>query len=212
MWKFKILILMFSISFLAQPCFANTSIPDLYLSEAFIAYDGPGVPTLMVVPDGSGNTFTEAHDEQGNVVDATITLYLRDSQGVPFVYFPREDMWLESADGGVVSCLWWGMIPDQNTDINGMTMWTNPPIAGGHSQGPVIVFIAGSPLLSNSGLPLEFTSPDINGNGHVNLQDLAILAPDFYSGYQFRSDLNGDGYINLSDIAIFAQHLGIHCP
>ena len=211
MWKFKILILMFSISFLAQPCFADIGVPDLYLSEAFIAHGSPWSPTLLVVPDGSGNPFTEAHDEQGNVVDATITLYLRDSQGMPFVHFPLEDMWLESADGGVVTCLW-GMRADQNTDINGMTMWTNPPIAGGHSQGPVIVFVNGSPLLSNSGLPLKFTSPDINGDLAVNLQDLAILAPDFYSGYNFRSDLNGDGLLNLTDIYIFAQHLGAHCP
>ena len=126
--------------------------------------------------------------------------------------FPFEDMWLESADGGVVSCHWWGMIADQNTDINGMTMWANPPIAGGHSQGPVIVFVNGSPLLSNSGLPLEFISPDINGDLVVNLQDLSILAPDYYSGYSFRSDLNGDGDINLSDIYIFSQHLGAQCP
>lgn len=212
MWKFKIALLVFTFSFLVQPCFADTDVPDLYLSEAFIAYDGPGIPTLMVVPNGSGSPFTEAHDEQGNVVNATITLYLRDSQGIPFVYFPWEDMWLESADGGVVPCLWWGMTADQDTDVNGVTMWVNPPVAGGFSQGPVIVYVNGSPLLSNSGLPLEFTSPDINGNGYVNLQDLAILALDFYSGYNFQSDLNGDGSINLSDIAIFAQHLGAHCP
>jgi len=152
MLKFKIVILVFVVSFLAQPCFADSGVPDLYMSEAFIAYDGPGIPSLMVVPDGSGNPFTEAHDEQGNIVDATITLYLRDGWGTAIVNFPHEDMWLESADGGVVSCVW-GMIADQNTDINGMTMWANPPIAGGHSQGPVIVFVNGSPLLSNSGLP-----------------------------------------------------------
>jgi hypothetical protein len=209
---FKIVILVFAISFLVQPCFADTGVPDLYMSEAFIAYDGPGIPTLMVVPDGSGSPFTEAHDEQGNVVDATITLFLRDGWGAAISYFPWEDMWLESADGGVVSCLWWGMTADQNTDVNGVTMWVNPPIAGGFSQGPVIVFVNGFALLSNSGLPLEFTSPDINRDLVVNLQDLAILAPDYYSGYNFRSDLNGDGDINLSDIALFAQHLGAQCP
>jgi len=211
MLKFKIVILVFVVSFLAQPCFADSGVPDLYMSEAFIAYDGPGIPSLMVVPDGSGNPFTEAHDEQGNIVDATITLYLRDGWGTAIVNFPHEDMWLESADGGVVSCVW-GMIADQNTDINGMTMWANPPIAGGHSQGPVIVFVNGSPLLSNSGLPLEFTSPDINGDLVVNLQDLSILAPDYFTGYSFRSDLNGDGYLNLSDIYLFSLHLGAHCP
>ena len=211
MWKFKIVILVFSISFLVQPCFADTDVPSLELSEAFIAYDGPGTPTLLVVPDGNGNPFTEAHAEQGNVVDATITLYLRDSQGVPIANFPREDLWLETAESGVVPCLGY-MIADQHTDANGVTMWANPPIAGGHSQGPVLVLVNGSALTSNSGLPLKFTSPDINGDLVVNLQDLAILASDYFSDYNFRSDLTGDGYLNLSDIYIFAQHFGAHCP
>jgi hypothetical protein len=211
MFKFKIVILIVAISFLAQPCFATSGVPSLDLSEAFIAYDDPGVPSLMVVPDGSGNPFTEAHDEQGDVVDATITLYLRDPAGAPIPNFPFEDLWLETADGGVVPCIW-SMIADQNTDANGMTLWTNPPVAGGHSQGPVLVFVNGSALTSNPGLPLRFNSPDINGDLVVNLQDLAILAPDFFSGYNFRSDLNGDSYLNLTDVSIFAQHLGAQCP
>ena len=53
MLKFKIVILVFAVSFLAQPCFADSGVPDLYMSEAFIAYDGPGIPSLMVVPDGT---------------------------------------------------------------------------------------------------------------------------------------------------------------
>jgi len=211
MLKFKIVILVFAISFLAQPCFATSGVPDLFLSQAFIAYDEPGIPYLLVVPDGSGNPFTGAFDEQGNLADATITLYLRDSQGSLIVNFPHEDMWLEPADDGVVSCIW-GMISDQNTDVNGMTMWVNPPVAGGFSPGPILVLINGSALTSNPGLPLKINSPDINGNLVVNLQDLAILAPDFYSDYNFRSDLNGDGLLNLTDISIFAQHFGAQCP
>ena len=84
----------------AQTCSGVTDVPDLFLSEAFITYSGSGTVSLLVVPDGNGNPFTEAHDEQGNVADATITLYLRDAQGMPFVLFPHEDMWLET-DGGV---------------------------------------------------------------------------------------------------------------
>jgi len=211
MLKLKIIILVFSISFLAQPCFADIGVPSLEFSEAFIAYDGPGVPSLLVVPDGSGNPFTEALDEQGNVVDATITLYLRDPTGSAIVNYPREDLWLETAGGGVVPCIG-GLIADQHTDANGMTLWTNPPVAGGYSQGPILVLVNGSALTSNPGLPLRITSPDINGDLVVNLADLAILAPDFYSGYNFRSDLNGDDLLNLTDISIFAQHLGAHCP
>ena len=130
MSKSKINILVLVLVFITQPLLALAGVPDLPQCEVSIAYPGPGTPSLMNVPDGDGNPFTAAHDEQGNLVDATITLYLRDAWGTAIANFPFEDMWLESADGGVVSCHWWGIIADQNTDINGMTMWANPPIAG----------------------------------------------------------------------------------
>ena len=212
MLKFKIVILAFAVSFLAQPCFGVSGVPDLFQSEASIAYVGPGTASLMVVPDGSGNSFTEAHDEQGNVVDATITLYLRDSQGVPIVAYPLEDLWLESANSGLVFCVG-GTTADYITDNQGMTQWVTPLHAGGYSQFPVLVIVSGSALTSNSGLPLRFNSPDTNGDLTVNLQDIHNLALDFFRGVNnFRSDLTGDGVLNLQDIPIFAQHLGALCP
>ena len=200
-----------AILIIAQPCIAVTGVPDPSESTASIAYTGPGTPSLMVVPDGSGPRFTAAHDEQGNVVNATITLFVRDGAGYPIMGFPREDMWIETAAGGMTSCFPFAMA-DQNTDATGMTMWANPLLAGGQSQGPVLVFLAGSPLISNAGLPLKINSPDINGDRVVNLQDVAILSGDFYSGYNFRCDLNGDGVINLADIPIFALHYAAQCP
>ena len=211
MWKLKILILVFAISILAQPCFAISGVPDLFLSEAFIAYDGPGTPSMLLVPDGTGSRFTEAHDEQGNVVDATITLYLRDPAGMPIPNFPLEDMWLETTDGGPATC-YWGVRASQNTDRNGVTYWVDPALAGGYSEGPVLVMVNGTALTSNSGLPLRFNSPDINGDLVVNLADVILLAGDFFSDYNFQSDLSGDGVLNLSDISLFAQHFGAHCP
>jgi hypothetical protein len=211
MLKSGIVILALIACFFCQPSFGITDVPDHFLSEAFIAYGGPGVPSLLVVPDGVGNPFTEAFDEQGNVVDATITLHLRDSQGMPFFFFPREDLWLETVDGGLVSCIW-GLIADDHTDHNGMTQWIEPAIAGGYSEGPVLVFVNGSPLTSNPGLPLRFNSPDINGDLVVNLADVVIFAGDYFSGYQYRSDLVRDGVLNLSDIALFSLHVGAHCP
>lgn len=212
MSRLKTFIIIFAVLIIAQSCFALSGVPSLTESTAFIAFTGPGVPSLMVVPDGSGPLFTAAHDEQGNVVDATITLHLRDGFGTPIVNFPREDMWLESADGGLVSCMY-GVIADDNTDPNGATQWTYPPIAGGNSQSLVVVFVNGSALTSSPGLPLKFNSPDINGDGFVNLQDLPIFSVDFFStSYFFRSDFNGDGFLNLQDISIFAQHYGAQCP
>jgi hypothetical protein len=210
MLKSKIVVLAFAVFFIAQPYFAFSGVPDVSRSEAFIAYTGPGIPSLLVVPDGNGSRFTEAHDEQGNMVDATITLFVRDGAGTSIAYYPHEDLWLESADGGMVPCIG-GSNADHATDINGMTEWVNPLFAGGYSQGPVLVLINASALTTNPGLPLKFNSPDINGDGFLSLQDVSILSTDFYTGYTFRCDMNGDGALNLSDIAIFAQHLDAEC-
>lgn len=211
MSKSKILLGTLAVVLAALPCLADTNIPDLELSEATIAYGGPGIASLLVVPDGSGPTFTQARDEDGNEVDATITLYLRDPLGVPFVHYPHEDLWLETADDGLVAC-GYGLVADQNTDANGMTYWVDPQPAGGYSEDPVLVYVNGSPLTSNAGLPLQFNSPDINGDLVVGLEDIGFLASDYFVGYQYRSDFHRDGVINLVDIVIMAQKLGASCP
>lgn len=191
---------------------AITGVPSLEFSTASIAYTGSGVPTLLVVPDGTGPSFIQARDESGNFVDATVTMILRDSGGFPIVNFPWEDIWLQSSDGGMVSCSW-GMHPDQHTDVNGMTLWALPAQASGHSESPVLVMVNGSALTSNNGLPLRFNSPDINADGTVNLVDVSLLSIDYFSGlYHFRCDFNSDGVLNLSDINIFAVHFGARCP
>lgn len=211
MFSIRTVLLTLFVFLAAHTCYGTTVVPDLALSEASIAFYGPESPTLLVVPDGNGNPFTQAHDQEGNVVDATITLHLRDSQGMPMPFFPGEDIWLESHDGGLVSCIW-GTIADQATNHDGMTQWVHPAIAGGYSEGPVLVFVAGSPLTSNAGLPLKFNSPDINGDLVVNLADVAVFAGDYFIGHHFRSDLNGDGVLNLLDVSIFMQHFGAQCP
>lgn len=196
------------------PAFASaiSGVPSLNESTATIAYTGPGVPTLLVVPDGGGNPFTEARDEAGNPVDATISMYLRDGAGSAIANFPWEDIWLQVDDGGMVACRW-GINPDNNTDQTGMTLWVFPAAASGYSESVVWVMVNGSALTSNNGLPLSFNSPDIDANGLVNLADIAILAGDFYSGQTpFRSDFFRDGVLNLADIHLFAVHFGAACP
>jgi hypothetical protein len=203
-------LMLFAVVFLAAPSHAQC-IPDLSNSEAFIAYEGPGVPSLMVVPDGSGPSFTQARDEQGNMVNATITLYVLDPNYDPVVQYPFEDLWLETQDDGLVACSG-GTVADHDTDADGMTQWVEPLFAGGFSQGPVIVVINGWALTTNPGLPLRFNSPDINGDLVVSLHDVSIFASDFFSSYQFRSDIYRDGVLNLSDIVFLVQSLGALCP
>lgn len=195
------------------PCLADVpdDVPDVSTSIATIAYNGPGTPTLLVVPDGSGPYFTQAHDEDGNLVDATITLIVLDYFGIPIANYPFEDCWLESMDGGMAAC-YGGNTADYDTDINGVTQWVNPMRAGGYSEALVRVMINGSALTSNAGLPLKFNSPDINVDGIVNLIDVAIVTQDYFTGYNFRCDLNGDGVLDLRDVPPLAQYLGAQCP
>lgn len=210
MLKSSISLIFLSAVLFAFPCFSTTDVPDLVLSEAVCAYSGQGNPALLVLPDESGPAFTAARDQEGNLVDATITLFLRDSQNVPFILFPREDMWLESVDEGLVSCTW-GLMADENTDHDGMTWWILPPAAGGFSEGNVQVWVNGAPLAS-PGINLRFNSPDINGDLLVNLQDVAIFASDYFVNYHFRSDFYHDGVIDLRDLTILAQKMLAGCP
>lgn len=54
---------------------------------------------------------------------------------------------------------------------------------------------------------------DVNGDGRVDLKDIALVARHFGSTpgqptWDARCDLNGDGQINMLDLAILARHFG----
>ncbi len=180
-------------------------------STAERAYTGAETLVMMVVPDGSGSSFSNARMMHGEA-DATVTLTLLDCNGVAVANFPAEDLWLECADGGLVFCVG-GSIADANSDPNGITHWASPLLAGGSSQALTVVMINGAPLSSGPGLAIAYNSPDINGDRIVNLTDVPLFAADFYgSVYEFRSDFHYDGSVNLSDVVQMAQGLGSSCP
>jgi hypothetical protein len=90
-------------------------------------------------------------------------------------------------------------------------MWVNPLRAGNSCDSPTGVVVAGSFLVSGD-LNLAHNSPDLNGDGVVNLSDLSIFADDYYGGYMFRSDFHYDGSIDLNDLAKFASSWNAACP
>jgi len=187
---------------------AEAGIPDMWESTASIDYQGPGPVVMFNVPNGSGSAFTDARDPFG-LVDATITLTLRDSSGDPVANFPAEDVWLEI--DSVCPCALWTMMANVNSDAAGMMYWVNPLFAGGWSLGPTVVVVSGNPLMSGD-LDISHNSPDIDCDLTVNLTDVAHFAGDFYGEYSFRSDFHYDGVLNLVDIARFALALGASCP
>ncbi|MBK7670223.1 MAG: hypothetical protein IPJ24_02360 [bacterium] len=91
-----------------------TGLPDFQYSYYVWSAAGAGPVNLLVVPDGSGPPFTQAHRAGGSIVDATIELVLTHPCG-PFANFPREDIWLEAAGRGFVACAG-GTNPDTDTD------------------------------------------------------------------------------------------------
>jgi len=58
---------------------------------------------------------------------------------------------------------------------------------------------------------------DINGDGKVNLSDLALLALAYNSKpgdprWNPNADIKGDGRVDLGDLAVLAQHYHQHYP
>ena len=187
---------------------AVASVPDLTLSEAWIADEAIGAG-LTVAPDGSWAPFNEAYDPEGNLVDATITLRLLDDQGLAIQNYPAADIWLETTGSSFNSCVG-GSSPDQDTNLAGETYWLEPLHAGGCSVGETtVVFVGGAPLLSDD-IELVFRSFDFNGDLNVNLSDIVIFTQSIGLDSPC-ADYNNDGVIGLTDIVRLTQGLGGNC-
>ncbi len=183
---------------------------DPELSTASIAT--PGHLVLPVRPDGSGGPFTDAYLAGGSTADATVTARLMDSSASPIADYPREDVWLEAMNEGLVACGGApGILADGNSDADGTVRWTQPPRAGGFADGGVLVYANGMPLMMAT-LDLTFVSPDFDGDGQVNLTDGGMFTGYIYGSYSPRGDFNNDGTINLMDAAQVAAGLGTGCP
>lgn len=190
---------------------AVAGVPDLQQSTAVRAYAGIETVSVYSLPNGGGRAFTAAFLPGGSAADATVTLTLRDGLGVPIVGFPFQDMWLESADNGMIPC-GGNATANQNTDEFGVTFWTNPLFAGGQSSALCLVMVNGDALTSNSGLQISFNSADINGDGIVNLSDGGFFTQNLFGAYSYRSDFNYDSSVNVSDAGFMASGLGAVCP
>ncbi len=77
--------------------------------------------------------------------------------------------------------------------------------SGGSPSGSAIVLIEG---MYFAGLPV--VSPDQNGDGVVDAQDLALLQAKVGTT-DLSGDLDGDGHVTAADVAILEHHLGHMC-
>ena len=205
----------FTLALLAGLAMApSTQAQFLDCSTVSIATPAGVTAVLYNLPNGQGSPLTGA-GSIGGIVDATITLTLRDLNCEVVANFAAADMWLEKSvaagTGNFVMCMG-GTIADRNTDANGVTTWTAPLRAGGWSTSRTMVVVNGGAITSSPGVLLSHNSPDINGDETANLADIPLFASDYAGGsHPLRSDLLYDGLVNLSDIPRLAAGIGADC-
>lgn len=207
-------VLFFALLIVPITSLATSGVPDFSNCYATCAYSDH--VSLLVVPDRSGQLFTEAsaRDLAGDgPIDATITLTLLDYNGNPIVQYPAEDVWLETSLSGMTACYGgFHAHADGPSDQNGVMTFTSALFAGGFSSvgEQLVILINGMPLFGYN-MDIMVNSPDIDGNGVVDLSDIVLFAGDM-SGYNFRSDFHQDGVLNLVDVVIMAGSVGAGCP
>jgi hypothetical protein len=198
-------------------------VPDLTLSTATTA--ATGIVSVYTIPNGQGATIGAAKAAASSVlVDATITLNVVDAFGVAIFQYPFEDMWLETAAGGLALCNG-GSVADASTDINGDTTFSGALFAGGGSAyvpsvsvEQCIVMIDGYPLVQ-PGFDILFNSGDLTGDTLVGVQDTALFKPLYINGtnpttpvYDYSVDFYFDEVITLSDLVQYAGASNTQCP
>jgi len=196
---------------IGSAAFATAGIPDPTETVATMPNAGLDDVVLFNLPSGIGSPFAEAQiKDDGAVVDATITMTVRDAFAAVVANFPAEDMWLESNDGGMVPCDG-GTTADFNTNDDGETSWVNPLNAGGFSEDVCVVYVNGLEL-NGAPFTLFFNSADINGDGTVNILDVSQFSSSYFGAYAFAADFYADGVLNVLDVGRLASGLGGSCP
>jgi len=101
------------------------------------------------------------------------------------------------------------LVATDTTSPYNFTLNTSGYKDGSHSLTTTSFDAAG---LTTTSTPVSvvFTNGDINGDAHVNISDLAILATNWgkTSMSYAQGDLNGDGKVNISDLSVLANYYG----
>jgi hypothetical protein len=191
---------------LALPALAAASIPDLGNSYWSCRTDVD--VTVVVCPAGDGFTLDAAWPTAGGApVDATIDAWVIDGGGNPVHLYPFEDIWLESP--GLAYCTG-GTVAAANTDPMGHTYF-RILATGGHAYGDLRVMVNGD-AIAGAAPNLRLASPDINGDGSVNIADLAVFVGMQEGTYDPDGDLDGNGRLDLTDAVLLFRHFTHACP
>jgi len=184
-----------------------------------------GLPpiSMLLEPNGTGTPLSVCYDATGAMVNAWISVTLRDAAGSAVTNVPATDVRLEEIGSPLAWCgLNWYPPPahapnlaDVPSNAIGQTSFTLSYHGGGWIQGPIFVWVLeASGAWNPIPMPVNtyFNSVDINGDLLVNLTDVTLFTADFFGAPQYRSDFNNDGAINLTDLTLLAPHIGASCP
>lgn len=217
-----ILMTGFCLTLLAVPAGATID-----LNTSFVSW--PSITTnLYCRPDGQA----QFAPNQGSF---TIRVKLRDTNGVSIVGYPRQYIVLASYGASIHECTQTSSYPpmqimayaDHNTDNVGETTFTSETpflIGGQHNYGEALSVLVDTNGSTNYGWAELFQgnyeyhtsalvarTPDLNGDGAVNLSDVPLWA-DAYENNHPRGDFNFDGVVNLSDVPYLSAALTVQCP
>ncbi|MFH1843923.1 MAG: hypothetical protein ABIF77_12025 [bacterium] len=208
------IILVMAIVFLLTDSLTGSPANADWGYDCFVSTAATQQVSVFTVPDGSGDPLTEAFAWGGSRMDATVTVELWSWSGYPLEGFPPEDLWLDTTRGSLTLCQPNGSMADGPTDANGVTTFSGSLRAGGATD-PALEFtrvvVNGDPC-SLYPVDIQFNSPDLNGNGVVNLTDVILFTGHFFGAYNYAADYFWDGQINLSDLAKMAPAFGALCP
>lgn len=191
-------VLLLSLLCISAPAIAGIPCEELR------GYTEGGYRVALISPAGIAPSLAE----QGIVIHVEIM----DCTPAPIVNFPAQDIWVDDMGTGEISLCPGGSIADANTDEYGHTTISGPIYGGGHSEGGTLVWVNGLPADGAGPMPLNFVSPDIDGDLDVDLYDFTIFGMDYGKSGVARSDLVPDGIISLYDFSAFGQYYGESCP
>ena len=182
---------------------------------AYANFDVEGTATspvpLLTSPGGDGESLID----QGFWLNIRVyDAFFDPVQGIPAFDFwlidcdPNRDLYLCAGSNSASA--------DHATSANGVTkMSLTSPAIGGCADGVALVVQGMIVMDSLSGYatikcaPIYVRSPDISGDGRVDLVDLAALAEAYTPlPYDDCSDLDINGVVNLQDLALFAFYYG----
>jgi len=189
--------------------------------EITMNYPAGVAASVMTRPDGQGDPLANAWTWDGIVgndatrVDASFSAAVRNSLNSSLLNLDVSQVLLATNLGGLIACP-----GGANADayVSGDYQFADPVLGGGNTNPNLaegtFVQVVDAPGTSFSGatsLPIQFNSPDMNGDLWVNLSDVADFAEDLATSYDYASDFVWDGRIDLRDVAELAESLGISC-